>query len=147
VAESRSVAIAVALVGAAATLGAALIATRPWDDGRDGSVATPTVQTGDDGPTRTTISDRTSVFLSRDSGPGGATVNVSGEGFSPSERVIIRFHTEQIGVTKASDQGRFSNVAVVIPTSFSRFAPQQFDVVALGEESLRAAQAPFTITG
>jgi len=66
------------------------------------------------------------VFLSRDSGPGGTTVNVSGEGYSPGERVVIRFHTEQIGATTANDQGAFSNVAVVIPMSFSQFAPQQF---------------------
>jgi hypothetical protein len=36
-----------------------------------------------------------SVFLSRDSGPGGTTVQVSGEGFAPTERVVISFHTER----------------------------------------------------
>jgi hypothetical protein len=140
VAESRSVAIAVALIGAAATLGAALIATRPWDDGGSGGngseLEIPDVNVGN-----------ASVFLSRDSGPGGTTVNVSGEGYSASEQVVIRFHTEQIGTTTANDQGSFSNVEVTIPTSFSQFAPQQFDVVASGEQSLRTATAPFVITG
>jgi hypothetical protein len=139
VAESRSVAIAVALIGAAATLGAALIATRPWEDGGNGGNE-PEI------PTDLNVGSA-SVFLSRDSGPGGTTVNVSGEGYSPGERVVIRFHTEQIGATTANDQGAFSNVAVVIPMSFSQFAPQQFDVVASGEQSLQAATAPFTITG
>ncbi len=87
------------------------------------------------------------VFLSRDSGPGGTEVNVSGEGFASGEDVVIRFHTEQIGRTTANDDGRFSNVGVTIPSSFSFAAPQQFSVVATGEQSAKSAQAPFQLTG
>jgi hypothetical protein len=87
------------------------------------------------------------VFLSRDSGPGGTEVNVSGEGFASGEDVVIRFHTEQIGRTTANGDGRFSNVGVTIPSSFSFAAPQQFSVVATGEQSAKSAQAPFQLTG
>lgn len=88
-----------------------------------------------------------SVFVNRDRGPGGTTVLVSGEGFAPGQRVVIRFHTEQIGSTTANAEGRFANVAVTIPTSFSKFAPQQFDIVADGEGIGSHAATPFTITG
>ncbi len=88
-----------------------------------------------------------SVFLSRDSGPGGTTVNVSGEGFQAGERVVIRFHTEEIGSTTANDAGSFSNVAVEIPDSFSQFAPKQFKIVAGGQSSIKSADAPFTLSG
>ena len=142
-ADSRRVAITVALIGAAATLGAALIATRPWDDGDGTSSRT--------GGAEVSLPDNfaihPTVFLSRDSGPGGTSVNVSGQGYAPGERIVIRFHTEQVGSTTASDEGSFANVGVEIPTSFSQFAPQQFGVVATGEQSARAAEAPFTITG
>ena len=142
-AETRSVAITVAVIGAAATLGAALIAARPWDDGDDSS--------SNSDVTNLTLPDGfatdATVFLSRDSGPGGSSVNVSGEGFAGGERVVIMFHTEQIGSTTASDEGSFANVSVEIPTSFSQFAPQQFNVIARGEQSVQSAQAPFTITG
>lgn len=93
------------------------------------------------------IGKAASVFLSRDSGPGGATVQVSGEGFAAGEPVVITFHTEEIGTTTASDQGRFSNVTVTIPQSFSEFAPQQFFVHANGRSSIKSARAPFTISG
>jgi hypothetical protein len=42
-----------------------------------------------------------SLFTNRDSGPGGTTVLLSGDGFDPGERVVLRFHTEQIGSTTA----------------------------------------------
>jgi hypothetical protein len=88
-----------------------------------------------------------SVFTNRDNGPGGTTVLLSGEGFAPGERVVLRFHTEQIGSPTANGEGSFSNVAVTIPSSFSKFAPQQFQITATGESSIRSAQTPFTITG
>lgn len=89
---------------------------------------------------------RPSVFLSRDSGPAGTLVLVSGEGFAPGERVRLRFRIEQIGSTTADDAGKFSNVAVTIPDTFSRFARRQFMVVAIGESSSRRNSVPFTIT-
>ena len=74
-------------------------------------------------------------------------MNVSGEGFAASERVVISFHTEEIGSTTANGQGSFSNVSVTIPESFSKFAPNQFFVIAAGQSSLRSARTPFTISG
>lgn len=137
-AESRSLTIATALITAAATIVAAWLTTRDNDGGPAGNDGRPpfAVEFGS-----------ASIFLSRDSGPGGTTVNVSGEGFAPEERVEIRFHTEQIATTTTSTEGRFSNVAVVIPTSYSAFAPQQFSIVAMGTSSLLSADAPFTISG
>jgi hypothetical protein len=60
-------------------------------------------------------------------------VLVSGEGFDPSERVVLRFHTEEIGSTTANSEGKFSNVTVTIPTTLSEFAPRKFNLVATGE--------------
>lgn len=87
------------------------------------------------------------VFLNRDSGPGGTQVLVSGQGFGPGERIIIRFHTTQVGVTTAGAQGGFANVAVVVPREYSYAAPHQFDIIADGQSTIRNASAPFTITG
>ncbi|MGB7820351.1 MAG: hypothetical protein WBL35_16655, partial [Ornithinibacter sp.] len=80
-------------------------ALRPWD--------------GAGGTTPTGGPGAASVFLNRDSGPGGAEVLVSGDGFAAGESVVIRFHTEQVGRTTTNGEGRFSNVTVTIPTSFS----------------------------
>jgi hypothetical protein len=88
-----------------------------------------------------------SIFLSSTSGPGGSIVKVSGEGFAPGEEVVLRFHTDEMGRTRADSAGKFSNVAVTIPKSFSRFAPQQFEIIANGSTSIRSATAPFTISG
>jgi hypothetical protein len=88
-----------------------------------------------------------SLFLNRDSGPGGTTVKVSGEGFGPGERVTFRFHVEQVGTTKANGEGKFSNVSLTIPSTLSQFAPQQFNLSATGSASLKSATAPFQLTG
>lgn len=138
--ESRGTLITVALIGAAGAIAAAVVGAVLTTGGSDGNQRNNT-QTGQVGP------GNADVFLSRDSGPGGSTVSVSGTGFGESERVVIMFHTEEVGSTTASSEGSFSNVAVTIPTSFSKFAPQQFSIVATGDSSLRAARAPFTITG
>jgi hypothetical protein len=87
------------------------------------------------------------IFLSSTSGPGGSTVNVSGDGFQANEQVVIQFHTEEIGRTQANSAGRFTNVTVTIPTSFSGFAPRQFDIIATGRSSIKSGRAPFTISG
>ena len=137
-AERRNVVIWAAVITTAGGIVAALI-TRGGGDG-SGHGPTPTLPS-------IHLPGSASVFLNRDSGPGGSTVRVSGEGYEPGERVVIFFHTEQIGSTTASDQGKFANVAVTIPTSFSEFAPQQFFIRARGESSLREPTAPFTITG
>ena len=136
-AESRSVAISVALIGAVATIVAAWLTTRGTDGGSSrGPADPPVVGLGS-----------ASIFLSRDGGPGGTTVNVSGEGFAPEERIEIKFHTEQIATTTTNAEGKFSNVAAVVPTSFSVFAPKQFDIVARGESSFLSADAPFMLSG
>ncbi len=93
------------------------------------------------------MSATTAVYLNVDNGPTGTTVNVSGEGFRPNERIVLRFHTNQIGTTQANDAGGFANVAVEIPTGFANFAPHQFMVTAVGQSSSRSANAPFTLTG
>lgn len=93
------------------------------------------------------MSTTTAVYLNVDNGPTGTTVNVSGEGFRANERIVLRFHTNQIGTTQANDAGGFSNVAVEIPTGFANFAPNQFTVTAVGQSSFRSADAPFTLTG
>jgi hypothetical protein len=87
------------------------------------------------------------VYLSKTSGPSGSTVNVSGEGFASGEQVVITFHTEEMGRTQASDTGRFTNVTVTLPTSFSVFAPAQFDVIATGSTSIKSARASFMLSG
>jgi hypothetical protein len=146
VADSKSVAITIAVIGAAATLGAAWIAkSGNGDDGSakggggGGGVTFPTITGNPIEPAE--------VFLNRDSGPGGTTILVSGRGFAAGERVVLSFVTEQIGSTNASGSGAFSNVSVTIPSRFSQFAPRQFEVVARGQSSIKSARAPFTVSG
>jgi hypothetical protein len=142
-----------AKIAAAATVVAALIGLlavivpRIGDDGGgNGSKANPNPATvveggGPIGP------GSPSVFLNTVSGPGGSTIKVSGKGFAVHEEVVIRFHTTEVGSTMTNAEGKFDNVAVVVPTSYSQFSPQQFDVIATGQTSLRSDQAPFTISG
>ncbi|MGE5828411.1 MAG: hypothetical protein ACM30G_08615 [Micromonosporaceae bacterium] len=92
-------------------------------------------------------SGEASVFLNRLSGPAGTVVNVSGTGFEAGETITIRFHTEQVGETTADAGGKFTNVPITIPDSFSKFAPQQFDIIAEGKSSISTASTPFTLTG
>jgi hypothetical protein len=146
--ESRSVAVTVAVIGAAATLGAALIANSARDGGDGGGGAAPANNPPIPDPGEIVAPGKSAeVFLSRDSGPGGSTVLVSGAGFRAGERIVLRFHTEQIGSTTAGQSGGFERVEVTIPTSFSVFAPQQFSIRATGQTSIRSAEAPFTISG
>jgi len=146
-AEARGAGLTNALIGAVATIIAAVVATVIASSGD--SPASPTVP----GPVPTAVSPQPvreppSVFLSRDSGPAGTEVRVSGEGFAPGERVVLRFHIEQIGSTTADGEGKFSNMTVIIPGSlYSRAAPHQFSVSGSGQSSLQRADAPFTITG
>lgn len=109
---------------------------RPWhsDDPGTGGGTRPSVEPA-------------SIFVNRDSGPGGTEVRLSGEGFAPGERVVLSFHTEQIGATVVNQQGSFSNVVVRIPTSFSIFAPQQFSLRARGTSSVKHAETPFHLSG
>jgi hypothetical protein len=136
-----------AKIAAAATVVAALIGLlavvvpRLGGDGNEGSSSQGTVDRGVVGP------GAASVFLNSLSGPGGSTIKVSGKGFAPNEEIVIRFHTTEVGSTTTNAEGKFDNVAVVVPASYSQFAPQQFDIIATGQNSLRSDQAPFTISG
>jgi hypothetical protein len=97
-------------------------------------------------PTPTFPGTPAALFLSRDSGPGGTVVRLSGEGFAAGERVTFRFHTEQVGVSRANDAGRFSDVSVTVPESMTWAAPQQFDFIVTGAQSIKSATAPFMLT-
>jgi hypothetical protein len=140
-----------AKIAAAATIIAALIGLlavlipRIGDDGggKSGNANPGTVADGG-GPVGP---GPASVFLNTVSGPGGSTIKVSGKGFASREEVVIRFHTTEVGSTTTNAEGKFDNVSVIVPTMYSQFAPQQFDVIATGQTSLRSDQAPFTISG
>ena len=121
---------------------------RPWQT--EGGPTTPALEhpstspsTNDPGDLRTPAS----VYLSKESGPGGATVKVSGENYAAKERVEISFGGEVVGRPTTNDQGKFSNVAVEVPESLSHFAPFQVEVVATGKTSIKWATAPFQVTG
>ena len=145
---SRNGQITVALIGAAGAIAAAWIASSHTGNGSGGSGGGPGGGTTPSIPSISIPSDVSAeVFLNRDSGPGGTTVLVSGKGFEGGERVVLRFHTDQVGAPTASANGSFAQVAVTIPTSYSQFAPQQFFIVATGDSSAKSAQAPFEITG
>jgi hypothetical protein len=150
--SERGSSTAAAAIGAFATIAAALIGGffLLLANSSD-SPAVPSLPTSSDEPGAFELPDlgvaETAVYLSLDNGPAGTVVNVSGEGFQPNERIVLRFHTEQIATTQSNDAGSFSNVAATIPGSFSKFAPQQFSIIASGQSSLRSADAPFTITG
>jgi hypothetical protein len=137
-------AVTVALIGAAATIVAAIIGVVLTRGDGGGNAPQPTFPTID-GVVPTQGQAR--IFLSRDSGPGGSSVRVSGRGFKPGERVVLMYHTDEVGSTAADDQGGFVDVNVTIPTTLSAFAGTQFRMVATGQESLRSAMAPFTISG
>lgn len=84
------------------------------------------------------------VFLDKLSGPPGTVVRTSGEGFSPGETVTIRFHTEQCAQTSADPSGTFAEVSCTIPKDW-RFKGQ-FNIIASGAGSIRAATAAFRVT-
>lgn len=89
----------------------------------------------------------TNIFLSETSGPAGSAFKVSGEGFQAGETVIITMSTTEIGRTTASPAGTFSGVEVTVPSKFGVFAPNQFNVTARGNASIKFASAPFTVSG
>lgn len=91
--------------------------------------------------------DPAAVFLSETGGPAGSSVRVSGTGFQPGETVTIRFHTDQVASTVASEAGAFTSVEITVPASYGAFAGVQFMVIASGESSIKSARAPFTVGG
>jgi hypothetical protein len=133
--------IAVALIG--------LVASPVW--GPPLCRAVGVCEDGGNGPVPTVRpfnpSAETNIFLSETSGPTGSKLKVSGEGFQAGETIVISMHTTQVGTTTASPAGTFSGVEITVPEEFGVFAPQQFFVIANGKSSIRAARAPFTVSG
>ena len=123
-----------------AALIAGLLAWSPWNSGTHNPP--PPVPTTS---VVSTLPGNPSIFVNPTSGAGGTPVRVSGDGFPANAHVVIFFHTEQIGDTTANGAGKFSDVAVTIPTDFSQFAPQQFFIHA--DSDAFDAQTPFMLTG
>jgi hypothetical protein len=93
---------------------------------------------GDTGPPK--------ITLSRTSGSAGTQITVTGEHFTPGEEVRIRFHATEVGTAVVGADGRFSG-RITIPTSYRNFAPQQFEIWAVGNPSLDTDHRPFNLTG
>jgi hypothetical protein len=87
-----------------------------------------------------------SIFLSKLSGPKGTKVSVSGEHFRGGEEIEVRFHTTEVGRTRANAAGVFT-IEITIPGDYSMFAPSDFQIDAFGRSSVRDAKAQFRLTG
>src|SRR5207249_5404969 len=85
------------------------------------------------------------ITLSGGTAPRGASITVSGSGFSPGELVEIRVHVTSVGTVTADSKGRFAQ-KVTVPESAP---PPGFptSVAATGHSSLKTATAPFTVAG
>jgi hypothetical protein len=86
-----------------------------------------------------------SISISKGEGPSGTPIQVTGSGFAAQEGIEVRFHTEIIATGQTGDDGRFS-LNARIPGSFDVFAPQQFEITAVGLSSARSARVPFKLT-
>ena len=164
--EGHNTAIVVAVIGLVGILLAAFIELLPslgiFDSGdgdgfiptwpeivnSDGGRQQPGPGPSDGGETLPTgpVTERAEIYLSATSAPAGESINVSGEGFSPGERVVIRVQTDEVASTEANGNGAFSNVAIVIPEDLSVFAPEDFTVIATGQDSVRSARAEITVS-
>ena len=84
----------------------------------------------------------TEITLSDASAPRGATLTVSGSGFSPGELVEIRVHVTSVGTVTTDSKGRFAQ-KVTVPESAP---PPGFptSVSATGHSSSKTATAPFS---
>jgi hypothetical protein len=99
-------------------------------------------------PTLPTMRETAQLFANKESGPVGATVQVSGQGFAPGESVEIRVHADLVATTTGGPGGDFANVAVEVPSFFESFAkPLQVEINANGKSSIRHANVAFTISG
>jgi hypothetical protein len=85
------------------------------------------------------------ITLSDGSAPRGATLTVSGSGFSSAELVELRVHITTVGTVTADSNGRFTQ-KVTVPESAP---PPGFptSVSATGHSSSKTATAPFTVAG
>lgn len=157
--ERGSAAVALlGLVGAVATVATAVLGVAPalgsWSFAdaaatsrlaslEEPSVGPAPVDTSHDVRTGTP----TSLRLGVDRGAGGTRMLVSGEGFVPGERVVLRFDADELGRATAGADGRLADVSVQVPTIHRAFAPATFTVTATGAASGRSADAPFHLTG
>lgn len=124
------VAVVVVMVAAAV-----LIANR-GDDSPGGGGLDPTVLTP---PTLQRV--EVDLELSPNAGRPGTRVTARGSGFEAQERVEIRFFTDIVARIRADAQGSFSDTFTVPDTPFRR----PTEVFATGEQSLRTAEATFTV--
>ena len=85
-----------------------------------------------------------SISLSKNSGPPGTAVNISGKGFTPGETIVIRFHTRELKRVSADGQGTFSGESVQVPSDWS--FKGQFQFIASGVTSIKSATMPFQVT-
>jgi hypothetical protein len=150
--KERSNAVVVAWIGVLGAILAAVIPlylTGTLGHHPDGST-TPDPRSSSSTGSSQSISDLSqpaSLFLSKESAPGGATVLVSGTGFEANERVVIRVHTYLVASPRANSSGAFANVSITVPTDLSKFAPQQFVVTGTGDSSVKTGSATIEVSG
>jgi hypothetical protein len=63
----------------------------------------------------------TEIYLSRDAVSEDSQLDVSGEGFAPGEKVIIKIGTYEVARPTANAQGGFKNVSIRIPDFYDPF--------------------------
>jgi TIR domain len=85
-----------------------------------------------------------SASVSPAGGAGGTMVHVSGSGFPANARVDIDFSGDQLGITTTNGDGKFSNVAVIIPTGASD-APDRYVIDVVEEGGGADFMVPFTV--
>jgi hypothetical protein len=85
-----------------------------------------------------------SASVSPASGAGGTVVHVSGSGFPANARVDIDFSGDRLGITTTNGDGKFSNVAVTIPTGASD-APDKYEIDVAEEGGGADFLVPFTV--
>jgi hypothetical protein len=89
----------------------------------------------------------TRIELTKNSGPVGSVVKVSGTGFLEDETVTLYVHVFEVGSTEADGSGEFSRVKIRIPKALAQIPLPQVPVTAKGLASERVAQASFEVTG
>jgi hypothetical protein len=89
---------------------------------------------------QTKVEQTPTLSLSRRSGRPGDQVTVKGTNFGPTEMIDIYFHAAIIDQVRADTSGRFS-ITITVPSH----GPLDFSTTirAVGQTSLRSAQAPF----
>jgi hypothetical protein len=85
------------------------------------------------------------IFTSKESGPRGAQLDVSGQNFDAGELIEIRVDTQRVATTRADSRGAFTNVQITIPSQFP--ANWQATIIATGRTSVKSATQPFQISG